>query len=266
MKDQRDGIINAMNVITTPKMSEPIADHLIEVGLEKVSIESLSGIEGVSKTAAERVIAAIDLHNELSKSTARKTTVAKPSTIEKFKSNNSLEDRVEIGREVAELRINAQGSKPWAWRRIREKLGLKNDEFHKVVRVEDHYKESCVKRIESFVDGWEYTGKLDVLLGFHPEGELLDRIEACKPKPKAKPKPEKEDVKSDAKNEEETAQNEEETTDEVEEPQEQKAQNGKSEEEKPQDPEPQEEEKGEEEIPEPTEDDLMAIAAAMAVS
>ena len=95
----------------------------------------------------------------------------------------TLEDRVEIGRRVAELRINAAGSKPLAWKKIREKLGLGNAKFHKVIRLEDHYKESCVERIESFEDGWEYGGKLEVLLGFEPVGELANRIEACKPAP-----------------------------------------------------------------------------------
>ena len=99
------------------------------------------------------------------------------------KTLKTLEDRVEIGRKVAELRINAAGSKPLAWKKIREKLGLNNDEFHKVIRLEDHFKESVVERIESFEDGWEYGGKLKVLLGFEPVGELANRIEACKPAP-----------------------------------------------------------------------------------
>ena len=95
-----------------------------------------------------------------------------------------LEDRKEIGRKVAELRINASGSKPLAWKKIREKLGLKNDEFHKRIRLEGHFRESVVERIESFKGGWEYSGKLEKLLGFKPVGELANRIEACKPKPK----------------------------------------------------------------------------------
>ena len=101
------------------------------------------------------------------------------------KTSKTLEDRVEIGRKVAELRINAAGSKPLAWKKIREKLGLKNDEFHKVIRLEDHFKESVVERIESFEDGWEYDGNLEVLLGFKPVGELANRIKACKPAPNA---------------------------------------------------------------------------------
>ena len=110
------------------------------------------------------------------------TSEPKLSIEEKFRAANTLEDRVEIGRKVAELRINASGSKGLAWREIRERLRLKNDEFHKVVRLEDHFRESVVERIESFKDGWEYSGKLESLLGFKPVGELANRIEACKPK------------------------------------------------------------------------------------
>ena len=73
------------------------------------------------------------------------------------------------------------------WRKIRAELGLKNDEFHKVIRLEDHFHESVVERIESFEDGWKYNGKLDRLLGFEPVGELANRIEACKPKPAPTP-------------------------------------------------------------------------------
>ncbi len=105
---------------------------------------------------------------------------------------NNLDDRKEIGRKVAELRINSAGSKPMSWRRIREKLRIKNDEFHKGIRLEDHFRESVVERIESFEGGWEYRGKLKSLLGFEPVGELKSRIEACKPKPV--PKEEAEEV------------------------------------------------------------------------
>lgn len=96
------------------------------------------------------------------------------------------ETQKEIGRKVAELRINAAGSKPPSWRSIREKLNLGNDEFHKGIRLEHHFRESIVERIESFEDGWECKGKLEILLGFEPVGELAKRIEACKPKPASK--------------------------------------------------------------------------------
>ena len=121
----------------------------------------------------------------------RKSSESKKSAADKFREAKSLDERKEIGRQVAELRINSTGSKP-SWRSIRTKLGLKNDEFHKVIRLEDHFRESVVERIESFEDGWQYDGKLEVLLGFEPLGELLERIEACKPTPKVEAKKEAE--------------------------------------------------------------------------
>ena len=121
----------------------------------------------------------------------RKSSEPKKSAADKFREAKNLDERKEIGRQVAELRINSTGSKP-SWRSIRTKLGLKNDEFHKVIRLEDHFRESVVERIESFEDGWQYDGKLEVLLGFEPVGELLERIEVCKPTPNVEAKKEAE--------------------------------------------------------------------------
>lgn len=100
---------------------------------------------------------------------------------EKFREATTLEERKEIGRKIAELRINEAGSKGMAWWKIRKQLGLKHDAFHEVIRLEDHFKESMVERIESFEYGWDYNGILERHLGFKPEGELLKRIEARDP-------------------------------------------------------------------------------------
>lgn len=196
MKDQKIAILNSVSKITTPKMAEPITDFLIEEGLEKATVENLSALEGVSESAAERMAATVRLHEELSKTSVRKQSETKPTAVEKFKSAHTTEEKEKIGRDVAELRINAEGSKPMSWRRIREKLGLRNDEFHKVIRLADHYEESMIQRIESF-DSWEYSGKIEVLLGFTPTETMMERIEACKPAPKPKEEKPEEVVKSE---------------------------------------------------------------------
>ena len=148
----------------------------------KTSSERLRTVE-VEKTGLEE-----HLKNLLKQPKTLKTGLEEhlKNLLKQPKTLKTLEDRVEIGRKVAELRINAAGSKPLAWEKIREKLGLRYDEFHKGIRLEDHFQESVVERIESFEDGWEYGGKLEVLLGFEPAVELANRIEACKPKPAAK--------------------------------------------------------------------------------
>ena len=154
-----------------------ISNRLEETEVEKTELEKRL------KTLSDRLK---DVEKENAAYQKRVETIPKPKTAEKFREANGLEDRKEIGRQVAKLRINAAGSKPMSWRRIREKLGLKSNEFHKVIRLEDHFKESVVERIESFEKGWECSGKLEVLLGFEPVGELANRIEACKPQPAPK--------------------------------------------------------------------------------
>lgn len=108
---------------------------------------------------------------------------------ERFRARTTLEERETIGRKVAALRIDAEGSKGVAWREIREELRrreglhLKQEDLREVIRREDHFKESVVERIESFEGGWECQSDLTVLCGFEPTGAWIDRIEACKPNP-----------------------------------------------------------------------------------
>ena len=169
-------IVVAGKTVAEERLSE-ISNRLEDAEVEKTELEKRL------KTMSDRLK---DVEKENAAYQKRVETIPKPTIAEKFRAANGLEDRQEIGRQVAELRINAAGSKPMSWRRIREKLGLKNDEFHKVIRLEDHFKESVVERIESFEKGWECSGKLKVFLGFEPIGELANRIEACKPKPAPK--------------------------------------------------------------------------------
>ena len=100
----------------------------------------------------------------------------KPSIAERYAAETTEEERNELAVKVAELRINEEGTRPLAWRKIREELGLKEDEFHQVIRPSAGYREAVVNRIKSLKardKGWEYSGKLDVLTGIEiAESEL----------------------------------------------------------------------------------------------
>ena len=85
--------------------------------------------------------------------------------------------RNEIAVKVVELRINKEGSKPIAWKNIREKLGLHNDHFHKVIRLSEGYREAVIERIKKLRaqdGGWEYNGKLSVLTGIEDIENYLE--------------------------------------------------------------------------------------------
>lgn len=168
MSDQKTGILNAIEKVATVKAAEVITDHIVEVGADKVSLESLQELDGVSETAATRVIAALQLHTELSAVGTRKQREKKPSVAERYVEETSGEERNKLAIQVAELRINAEGKRPRAWRSIREELGLKNEQFHKVIRLSDGWKQAVANRINALLEqegGWTYSGKLDVLTG-----------------------------------------------------------------------------------------------------
>ena len=100
----------------------------------------------------------------------------KSSIAERYRSETTETDRNRVAVKVVEMRINSSGSRPMAWRKIREELGLKNDEFHKVIRPSEGYRKAVIGRIKSLKaqeGGWEYNGKLDVLTGIKiAESEL----------------------------------------------------------------------------------------------
>ena len=169
--------------------SEPSTDVVENDSKSDAEVSEVQSEPSTDAVENDSTVDSEDVEAKQPPKSTRKSSEPKKSAADKFREATSLDERKEIGRQVAEFRINASGSKP-SWRSIRTKLGLKNDEFHKVIRDEDHYKESCVARIESFADGWEYNGKIEVLLGFEPVGELLERIEACKPTPKVETKKE----------------------------------------------------------------------------
>ena len=167
---QRAGIINAISKVANQKVA-PVIVEILEASdtLESVTAETLIE-KGVSKTASESVVAAIELHTTLASVSTRKAREKKPSVAETFKANKSADDIARLARQVAEKRINAEGTKPTAWRKIRESLGLKNDEFHGVIRKSEIWRDAVLARISSLKaqeGGWEYSGKLEVLTGIY---------------------------------------------------------------------------------------------------
>ena len=102
--------------------------------------------------------------------------VPKPTIPEHHVPETTEAERNEVAVKVVEMRINASGSKPMSWRRIREKLGLKNDEFHKDIRLSAGYRKAVIDRIKSLKTqegGWEYSGKLESLTGIKITEEEL---------------------------------------------------------------------------------------------
>ena len=104
----------------------------------------------------------------VSRTTKGKSREKKPSISERYVADTTKEDRNQVAVKVVEMRINAAGSKRMSWRQIREKLGLKNDQFHKVIRHSPGYRKAVIDRIQKLrarPEGWEYSGKLEVLTG-----------------------------------------------------------------------------------------------------
>lgn len=168
MQDQKAGILNAMNTIATKNTAQIITDHIVEVGVEAVTTESVSGLADVSEATATRVIAALELHKTLASVKVRKQREKKPSIAERYVTDTSEETRDDMAIRVAVLRINAEGSRPTSWRNIREELGLKLDQFHQVIRKSDGWVRAVCGRIAQLkLDNpeWSYNGKLDVLTG-----------------------------------------------------------------------------------------------------
>ena len=112
----------------------------------------------------------------VSQATKGKVPEKKPSIAERYTSETTEAARDELAVKIAKIRINATGSKPIAWHKIREKFGLKNDQFHKVIRLSAGYRKAVIDRIKqlkSRPEGWEYSGKLERLTGIElSESEL----------------------------------------------------------------------------------------------
>lgn len=171
---------------------ENIDDDRYKSAAEHFDLENLNYQEGGAKILKEAVdfldflisvVGSGELSNkskDISKPLTPKPpedTTHTPRTIaERYVADTTEADRDEVARKVAELRINTTGSRPLAWRKIRERLGLHNDHFHKVIRVSDGYRKAVIDRIKSLraqEDGWEYSGNLERLTGIELTEEKL---------------------------------------------------------------------------------------------
>lgn len=124
---------------------------------------------------------------------------------EKFDQNTTEEERVELAKRVAELRIDPDAERAAAWKTIRdhEDVCLSSDEFHKIIRPSDYYKEAILNRLKSLIDqGWVYNGNLTTLCGVDVPQELVEAMDANKAKAKAKAKPEEKKEEGKVKEEE----------------------------------------------------------------
>ena len=95
----------------------------------------------------------------------------------RFIAETTESTRNEIAVKVVELRINEDGSRPTAWKNIREELCLHNDHFHKVIRHSEGYRNAVIERIKSLKSaegGWEYNGKFSVLTGIEDIENYLE--------------------------------------------------------------------------------------------
>ena len=178
--NQKAGILNAIQTLSSAKVAEAISEVIATTAVDEITVDLLTEkVEGISQTAAQNVAAAMELHLAIAK--APKARAKRPTTVEKFVERTSEEDRDSIAVTVATLRINAEGTKPTAWRKIRETLGLKNEEFHKVIRLSDTWTLAVCARISDLRQqegGWSYNGKLEVLTGIDGFNmSLVDRFD-----------------------------------------------------------------------------------------
>lgn len=163
-----------------------VADEIEKQGIAEVNAGHLAGVKvevdgkkkSLTANQAEKIFAAIEFHRTVAVST--KTVREKsPTKLEEYIASTTVEERDDIAHQVAELRINAEGTRPRAWRSIREELGLRNEEFHQLIRKSEGWKVAVYERILDLQDqegGWTYSGKLEVLTGI--DGFEMSDVEA----------------------------------------------------------------------------------------
>ena len=141
-----------------------LRENNISIDLEEITVESLTeSAEGISETTAGEFVTVLEPHGVLSQAREPRMSIA-----DRYVTETTESDRDKLAVQIAALRINATGSKPLAWKTIRAEFGLKNDQFHKVIRHSAGYRKAVIDRIKSLKaqeGGWEYSGKLDYLTG-----------------------------------------------------------------------------------------------------
>ena len=141
-----------------------LRENNISIDLEEITVESLTeSVEGISETAAGEFVTTLEPHGALSQAREPRLSIA-----DRYVTETTEEDRDKLAVQIAARRINAMGSKPLAWKAIRAEFGLKNDQFHKVIRHSAGYRKAVIDRIKSLKaqeGGWEYSGKLGYLTG-----------------------------------------------------------------------------------------------------
>lgn len=168
-------ILEASSIYEVRAFQDAIEDSRAqpEPSTDAVENDSKSGAE-VSEAQSEPSTDAVEDDNTLDS----EDTAAKPksSIAERYVRETTEEARNELAVKIAELRINATGTRPIAWKSIREKLGLHNDQFHKVIRLSKGYRDAVIARIKTLKDqdgGWEYNGKLGSLTGIDDIEDFL---------------------------------------------------------------------------------------------
>ena len=177
-KEAKAGIVNNLGIVAgleaTPANAELIGaviDKVVEVGIADLEVTDLENVKVEIK-----VFATVEFHKEVAKSTKGKEREKKLTILERYVSDTTEAYRDGVAVKVVEMRINSSGSKPMSWCRIREKLGLKYDQFHKAIRPSAGYRKAVIDRIKSLKaqeGGWEYSGKLEVLTGIEITEEEL---------------------------------------------------------------------------------------------
>ena len=155
------------NFQTQPEQSTEVVE-IDNAANDETAVHHTAKPSRANARVTEEQVPLREIRREVVRSTKTKSRKKKSSIAERYVAETTVEDRDGIAAKVVELRINATGSKPLAWKKIREKLGLKNDQFHEVIRKSEGYRKAVIQRIKSLRTqdgGWEYNGKLENLTG-----------------------------------------------------------------------------------------------------